>query len=91
MTTLRFIADAAAPIAQALTAVQRLGVPSTDVLISYTAHGCVVRVADRSAVHRVALEMAVCDAFTAAGWGVSVRHAVGLALAMEHPSELTRH
>ncbi|MGW1595262.1 hypothetical protein [Streptomyces sp. NPDC002343] len=84
-----FIADAATPIAAALAAVQDQGVnvPSADVLISYTASGCIMRVADSRAGHREVVERAFWDAFTAAGWGVSYRHAGGLGL--EHPSRLT--
>lgn len=80
VTTSRFIADAAGPIASALAAVGDLGVPSADVSISYTAQGCIVRVADRWAGRREAAESAVTDAFTAAGWRVVDRHADGLGL-----------
>ncbi|TVL89799.1 hypothetical protein [Streptomyces sp. SAJ15] len=83
------IADAATPIAAALAAVGDLGVaPTADVLISYTARGCIVRVADRRAEHQTAVEHAFQDAFTAAGWGVTYRQAGGLGL--QHPSGLTR-
>lgn len=90
MTTTDCIRDAAAPIAQALAAVQELGlkVSPADVLISYTSHGCVVRVAARSAVHRDSVETAFREAFTAAGWEVAVRYAGGLS--MSHPSRATR-
>lgn len=85
-----FIAAAAAPIAEALTAIGEFGinVPSADVLISYTNHGCIVRVAERRADHREAVEQAFQQAFLAAGSGVAVRQAGGLSL--EHPSRLTR-
>ncbi|MFH8342686.1 hypothetical protein [Streptomyces sp. AM6-12] len=69
------IADAAAPITAALAAVGDLdiNVPAADVLISYTARGCIVRVADRRAQHQEAVERAFWDAFIAAGWGVARR------------------
>lgn len=44
-----FIASAAAPIAAALAAAGQMGVPTADVLVSYTARGCTVRVTDRRA------------------------------------------
>ncbi|MEU2441829.1 hypothetical protein ABZ595_37455 [Streptomyces rubradiris] len=90
MTTTECIRDAAAPIAHALGAVQGLGlnVPPTDVLISYTGHGCVVRVEDRSAAHREAVHGKFREAFVAAGWEAAERYAGGLS--MRHPSGVTR-
>ncbi|MFF3196712.1 hypothetical protein [Streptomyces misionensis] len=84
------IRDAAAPLAHALTAMQDAGlrVPPADVLISYTHSGCIVRVADRSARHREAMEEIFRNAFVAAGWGVWVRYAGGLT--MQHPATMTR-
>jgi hypothetical protein len=82
------ISAAAAPITAALAAIGDLGVPPSDVLISYTARGCIVRVADRSAAHREPVEQAFWDAGIAAGWGVARRHAGGIRL--EHPASLTR-
>ncbi|AWN32587.1 hypothetical protein [Streptomyces sp. NEAU-S7GS2] len=85
-----FIADAATPIAAALAAVGELGVnvPASDVLVSYTARGCIVRVADRRAEHREAVERVFQEVFTGAGWGVAYRQTGGLGL--QHPSGLTR-
>ncbi|WP_228974971.1 hypothetical protein [Streptomyces sp. DH12] len=90
MTGAQRISDAAEPIADALTAVQQLdvNVPPADILISYTTGGLIVRVADRGAPHRDAVENVFRDAFLAAGWGVVTRNAGGLS--MEHPSTLTR-
>ncbi|MEU3423602.1 hypothetical protein AB0F39_34515 [Streptomyces murinus] len=89
-TTADHIRDAADPLAEALAAVQGLGVrvPPVDVLIAYTAHGCVVRVAERSAAHRADIEAAFSSAFGAAGWGVAVRATGGLS--MGHPMTMTR-
>ncbi|TDC10412.1 hypothetical protein E1265_31265 [Streptomyces sp. 8K308] len=85
-----FIAAAAAPIADALATMGELGipVPTVDVLISYTSHGCVVRVADRRAGYDQEVAAAFQDAFVAAGWGVSHCETGGLVL--HHPSRLTR-
>ncbi|MGA4953722.1 hypothetical protein [Streptomyces lydicamycinicus] len=90
MTTAHMISAAAVPIADALAAIGRLSVnvPSADVMISYTNHGCIVRVADRRAEHRGAVEAEFRDAFVAAGWGVAHRHAGGLS--MQNPSQMTR-
>ncbi|MGW4270837.1 hypothetical protein ACWEGQ_00365 [Streptomyces seoulensis] len=90
MTTADYIRDAADPLAQALQAVQDLGVkvPSVDVLIAYTDPSLVFRVADRSAAHQEAIEDAFREAFQDAGWGVAVRYLGGLTL--QHPIELTR-
>lgn len=90
MTTADDIRDAAEPIAAALVAVQdmRLGVRTTDILISFTKSGCVVRVAGRSGAHRDEIEACFREVFEAAGWGVAVRGYGGLSL--DHPVELTR-
>ncbi|GAA3043831.1 hypothetical protein GCM10017562_00810 [Streptomyces roseofulvus] len=65
-----------------------VSVPTSDVLISYTVRGCIVRVTDRRAQHREVVESAFWDAFTAAGWGAAHRYTGGLRL--EHPSGMTR-
>ncbi|MEU3447238.1 hypothetical protein AB0H29_08405 [Streptomyces thermolilacinus] len=90
MTTTQCIRDAADPLATALVSVYEAGirVPPTDILISWTAGGCVMRVADRSSTRRDEIEEAFRTAFLAAGWGVRVRNTGGLNL--EHPSTLTR-
>ncbi|MEU0992287.1 hypothetical protein [Streptomyces sp. NPDC005953] len=86
------IRDAAHPIAEALAALYTSGlrVPQVDVTLAYTSGGCVVRVADRSAEHREAVETAFSGAFLAAGWGVVARHPDRGGLSMEHPARATR-
>ncbi|WP_327286589.1 hypothetical protein [Streptomyces sp. NBC_01205] len=79
-----FISAAAAPIADALAAIRELPMPTADVLISYTARGCIVRVADHRAQHREVVESAFQEAFIAAGWSVAYRLADGLGL--QHPA-----
>ncbi|WP_030747586.1 hypothetical protein [Streptomyces sp. NRRL F-5135] len=88
MPDAQFIAAAAAPICDALAAIGdlRIMVPSSDVLISYCHSGCTVRLADHRAAHRDAVESALRQAFTAAGWGVSPCSTGGLS--MKHPSRL---
>ena len=90
MSAASFISAAAAPVADALTAIGllRIRLPSSSVLISYTSGGCLVRVASRRAPRRKAVEEEFRRAFTEAGWDVSVRQTGGLA--MEHPSRPTR-
>ncbi|MEU3978436.1 hypothetical protein [Streptomyces bacillaris] len=90
MSPSEYILDAARPIAAALAAIGdlRVNVPSSDVLISYTYSGCIVRVAERRAAHWDVVEAEFQRAFLAAGWGVTVRQTGGLAL--EHPVLLTR-
>lgn len=84
-----FISAAAAPIADALTAIGSLrsSIPSSSVLISYTSGGCIVRVASRRAPSRKAVEEEFRRAFAEAGWGGTARQTGGLA--MEHPSRPT--
>ncbi|GAA4799462.1 hypothetical protein [Streptomyces ziwulingensis] len=90
MNTFVCIRDSAAPLAEGLVGVQDLNlrVSPADVLVSYTYHGCIVRVADRSAAHRDGIEEVFRSVFTAAGWGVEVRDAGGLS--MRHPVGMTR-
>ncbi|MEU3978433.1 hypothetical protein [Streptomyces bacillaris] len=86
----QYIVDAARPIAAALSAIGdlRVNVASADVLISYHHSGCIVRVAERRAVHQEVVEAEFQRAFAEAGWGVRVRQTGGLS--MDHPVMLTR-
>ncbi|MER7914599.1 hypothetical protein [Streptomyces sp. NPDC096068] len=90
VTTADRIASAATPVADALAALGEFStyVPPSDVLISYTRTGCIVRVADRRAAHRETIEKTFSAAFLAAGWEVTHRRTGGLGMA--HPSTLTR-
>ncbi|MFJ4873250.1 hypothetical protein [Streptomyces sp. NPDC088757] len=87
----RHIADAAAPVAHALSVIEVRGIAvrDVDVQVSYIHRGCVVQVADRSAAHRPAVEAVFMDAFAAAGWGVAYRQLLG-GLRMTHPAFVTR-
>ncbi|MGW6739706.1 hypothetical protein ACWGDX_02980 [Streptomyces sp. NPDC055025] len=85
------VRDAAAPIAQALTAVYDLKGrrwPIRDIAISYTHNGVLLNVSPTNPV-REQVEDEFRSAFRTAGWGFHTRSSDGQ-LTFDHPTDLTR-
>ncbi|MGW2845380.1 hypothetical protein [Streptomyces sp. NPDC001274] len=96
MPTFQRIQDVAAPLAEALDAVQatRLRIPPVDILLSFTGSGLALRVTDRSAPHRPEIERLFAEAFLAAGWGVVPRYVGGDGsggMSLTHPLGARQH
>jgi hypothetical protein len=86
------VRDAAHPIAEALRDLHAAGVrvPQVDVTVAYCTGGFVLRVADRSARHREAIEAEFTRVFVAAGWAVRHRPPELGGLGVSHPTTITR-